>query len=109
MRPWAGHYNHFHVRLGYPQNSELCINQADVNNSSGCGSELDFWMKKDKLFESNSTKIRKWMLLSDLPKSVKNIYGIIDYGEVAEWFKAHAWNACIVAILSRVRSSLSAF
>jgi len=73
IRPWAGHYNHFHVRLGCPKNSELCINQADVNNSTGCGSELDFWMKKDKLFESNSTKIRKWMLLSDLPKSCKKI------------------------------------
>ena len=63
MRPWAGHYNHFHVRLSCPKNSELCINQADVNNSSGCGSELDFWMKKDKLFESNSTKIRKCCLI----------------------------------------------
>ena len=73
IRPWAGHYNHFHVRLGCPKNSELCINQADVNNSTGCGSELDFWMKKDKLFESNSTKIRKWMLLSDLPKSCRKI------------------------------------
>ena len=73
MRPWAGQYNHFHVRLSWPKNSELCINQADVNNSSGCGSELDFWMKKDKLFESNSTKIRKWMLLSDLPKSCRKI------------------------------------
>jgi len=73
IRPWAGHYKHFHVRLRCPIDSELCINQAEVNNSSGCGSELDYWMQKDKLFESNSTKIRKWMLLSDLPKSCKKI------------------------------------
>ena len=63
----------FSCQIELPKNSELCINQADVNNSTGCGSELDFWMKKDKLFESNSTKIRKWMLLSDLPKSCRKI------------------------------------
>ena len=73
IRPWAGHYKHFHVRLNCPIDSKLCVNQANVDNSSGCGSELDFWMQKDKLFESNSTKIRKWMLLSDLPESCKKI------------------------------------
>ncbi len=26
-----------------------------------------------------------------------------DYGEVAEWFKAHAWKACIEETLSWVR------
>ena len=56
MRPWAGHYNHFHVRLSCPKNSELCINQADVNNSSGCGSELDFWMKKISFLSQTQQK-----------------------------------------------------
>ena len=29
------------------------------------------------------------------------------YGEMAEWFKAHAWNACIGVTLSWVRIPLS--
>lgn len=28
------------------------------------------------------------------------------YGEMLEWFKRHAWNACIGEILSRVRIPL---
>ena len=34
-------------------------------------------------------------------------YKIIINGEVAEWFKAHAWKACIGETLSRVRILLS--
>ena len=34
-------------------------------------------------------------------------YKIILNGEVAEWFKAHAWKACIEETLSRVRIPLS--
>ncbi len=30
-----------------------------------------------------------------------------DSGEVAEWLKAHAWNACIWGTISRVRIPLS--
>ena len=30
-----------------------------------------------------------------------------NHGEMAEWFKAHAWNACIGATLSWVRIPLS--
>ena len=31
----------------------------------------------------------------------------LEKGEMAEWFKAHAWNACIGATLSWVRIPLS--
>ncbi len=30
-----------------------------------------------------------------------------DFGEVAEWFKAHAWKACVPETVSRVRIPLS--
>jgi len=73
IRPWGGHYNHFHVRLTCPEGSKDCINQVPVNQGDGCGGELKSWLKKDKVFESNSTKIKKWMLLSELPNSCKNI------------------------------------
>jgi hypothetical protein len=31
----------------------------------------------------------------------------VSTGEMAEWFKAHAWNACIRETVSRVRIPLS--
>lgn len=31
----------------------------------------------------------------------------VNFGEVAEWLKAHAWNACIWETISRVRIPLS--
>jgi len=73
IRPWGGHYNHFHVRLTCPVGSKNCVNQAPVTQDDGCASELQSWLKKDKLFESNSTKIKKWMLLSELPNSCRKI------------------------------------
>ena len=73
IRPWGGHYKHFHVRLTCPEGSNDCINQAPIKQSDGCGNEIQSWLQKDKVFESNSTKIKKWMLLSELPNSCKNI------------------------------------
>ena len=73
IRPWGGHYKHFHVRLTCPEGSKDCINQAPIKQSDGCGIELQSWLQKDKVFESNSTKIKEWMLLSELPNSCKNI------------------------------------
>ena len=31
------------------------------------------------------------------------VYVIIIYGSVAEWLKAHAWNACMQGTVSEVR------
>lgn len=73
IRPWGGHYKHFHVRLECPEDSKACKNQPPVQNSDGCGAELDTWLKKEKIYESNSTKIKKWILLSDLPKSCNRL------------------------------------
>ena len=73
IRPWGGHYKHFHVRLECPQESGSCIGQTPVRDFHGCNEELDNWLKKDKIFESNSNKIKKWILLSDLPKSCKKV------------------------------------
>lgn len=36
LRPWAGHNEHFHVRLSCPKDSKLCVPQAPPPPGNGC-------------------------------------------------------------------------
>ncbi len=47
LRPWHGHHEHFHVRLGCPPGSPGCSAQPPVPEGDGCG-ELDWWLDPDK-------------------------------------------------------------
>jgi len=42
LRPWWGHHDHFHVRLGCPADSPLCVPQ-DPPPDDGCGAALVWW------------------------------------------------------------------
>jgi penicillin-insensitive murein endopeptidase len=44
LRPWVGHFSHFHVRLRCPANSPDCQSQAPIPPGNGCG-ELASWLK----------------------------------------------------------------
>ena len=46
IRPWGGHYNHFHVRLDCPESSAECINQKPVEKYHACGNEINYWLNK---------------------------------------------------------------
>ena len=43
VRPWYGHSEHFHVRIGCPADSPACKSQPLVPAGDGCGHELDRW------------------------------------------------------------------
>jgi len=43
IRPWYGHDEHFHVRLGCPASSPDCVGQAPVPPGDGCDASLDWW------------------------------------------------------------------
>ncbi|MBJ3777830.1 penicillin-insensitive murein endopeptidase [Acuticoccus mangrovi] len=43
VRPWYGHYEHFHVRLRCPADSPACIEQAAPPAGDGCGDDLAYW------------------------------------------------------------------
>ncbi len=47
LRPWWGHHDHFHVRLGCPQGSPDCWAQELPPPGDGCGSELDWWFSHE--------------------------------------------------------------
>jgi len=45
VRPYWGHFYHFHVRIGCPQDSPGCTKQAPIPGDDGCGKELEDWYK----------------------------------------------------------------
>ena len=45
VRPWWGHYYHFHIRLTCPPGTEGCENQKPAGADDGCGAELASWFK----------------------------------------------------------------
>ena len=45
VRPYWGHYYHFHVRISCPPGSANCTPQKSVPGDDGCGKELDDWLK----------------------------------------------------------------
>jgi penicillin-insensitive murein DD-endopeptidase len=49
VRPWYGHAEHFHVRIGCPAESPDCKPQPPVPDGDGCGHELDYWFKDSTL------------------------------------------------------------
>jgi penicillin-insensitive murein endopeptidase len=46
VRPYFGHYYHFHVRLACPRGSANCRSQRPPSGADGCGKELDYWFRR---------------------------------------------------------------
>lgn len=46
VRPYFGHFYHFHVRIGCPSGSTNCQAQPPVPDGDGCGAELTDWLKR---------------------------------------------------------------
>jgi penicillin-insensitive murein endopeptidase len=44
VRPYWGHYYHFHVRIACPKGSTNCEAQPSVGTEDGCGAELTRWL-----------------------------------------------------------------
>lgn len=46
VRPWYGHYYHFHMRIKCPPGSTGCTPQAPPTGDDGCGKEVTQWLAK---------------------------------------------------------------
>ena len=44
IRPYWGHYYHFHVRIACPKGSRNCEGQTPVGSDDACGAELTRWL-----------------------------------------------------------------
>jgi penicillin-insensitive murein endopeptidase len=76
VRPWWGHSEHFHVRIGCPADSPECKPQPPPDSADGCGHELDFWFKESTLHPpppETPAKPKPGMTLAALPAACKQI------------------------------------
>lgn len=46
VRPWYGHYYHFHMRIKCPPGSTGCTPQVPPTGDDGCGKEVTQWLAK---------------------------------------------------------------
>jgi penicillin-insensitive murein DD-endopeptidase len=46
VRPIAGHYYHFHIRIGCPPGSANCAPQKPPPGDDGCGKEVQEWLAR---------------------------------------------------------------
>jgi penicillin-insensitive murein DD-endopeptidase len=76
VRPWYGHAEHFHVRIGCPADSPACKSQPAVPAGDGCGHELDFWFRDSVLHPVSPLILptrKPGITLAGLPPACKGI------------------------------------
>jgi len=47
LRPWWGHDDHLHVRLGCPKGERRCVSQDSLPSGDGCDATLAWWFTDD--------------------------------------------------------------
>lgn len=78
VRPWWGHYYHFHVRLACPPRNG-CRSQSPAPQGDGCKAELDEWFARlvEAEFEHDrrapATRPNRGLMLGDLPKECRAV------------------------------------
>ncbi len=74
VRPWWGHYYHFHVRISCPPGSTGCKDQDPPPPGDGCGKELDWWLSDApwKPADPNAPK-KPPLTMADLPQECRLI------------------------------------
>ena len=81
VRPWWGHYYHFHLRIACPPGDPYCQSQSPVSGDDGCGTELDGWFKKLRQAQMPSTgpaSTKPPLTLDDLPAQCRTV---LAYGQ----------------------------
>jgi penicillin-insensitive murein endopeptidase len=82
VRPWWGHYYHFHIRLKCPPGMNGCENQKPPSGDDGCGLELANWFKMLRKAEIAAASPavpgakappKKPLSLGDLPKECMTV------------------------------------
>ena len=80
VRPWWGHYYHFHVRIACPPGNGACRAQSPVpRGSDGCRTELDDWFARLRQAEMQPARPAKptpaspSLTLDDLPAECRTV------------------------------------
>lgn len=79
LRPYWGHFEHFHVRLKCPPEAKTCRTQAPAPKGSGCDSSLEWWFTKEAWETKKPKTVKKRgrrpkaLTIADLPKPCKAV------------------------------------
>lgn len=76
IRPFWGHDEHFHVRIGCQPGSPDCKKQAGTGSGDGCGKELAWWFTEEPWRPNknpDAPKARDLMTMANLPKSCRAV------------------------------------
>lgn len=83
VRPYWGHYYHFHIRMKCPPGSYNCRAQRPPTGDPGCGKELAYWINmvtpkpppkvKPKPKPKTKYKPKPPMTVEDLPPDCKSV------------------------------------
>lgn len=77
VRPYFGHYYHFHIRIGCPKGSDHCRRQPAPDGDDGCGKELDYWFARltrpprPQPKDAKPTPPKPPITLADMPKECR--------------------------------------
>jgi penicillin-insensitive murein endopeptidase len=72
VRPWYGHDDHIHVRLGCPAGATGCTGQSAPPVGDGCGEELAWWLS-DEPYKPSTQPPAPPLTLADLPNACAGI------------------------------------
>ncbi len=76
VRPWYGHYEHFHMRLFCPAGMTTCREQNPPPPGDGCGADLEYWFTPAPYAPApKGTKKRRPLTVADLPAACARIFG----------------------------------
>ncbi|MGH6859439.1 MAG: penicillin-insensitive murein endopeptidase [Phyllobacterium sp.] len=73
IRPYWGHYYHFHVRIKCQPGSPNCKAQDPTGSDDGCGKPLAWWFTEEPWKKAPTPTKPKITMLSDLPKQCARI------------------------------------
>jgi penicillin-insensitive murein DD-endopeptidase len=73
VRPWYGHDDHMHVRLGCPAGQPLCHDQDPPPKDDGCGDELRWWLSQTPSKPKDLLKPARPVSLAELPAACRKV------------------------------------
>ncbi|WP_245944136.1 penicillin-insensitive murein endopeptidase [Acuticoccus kandeliae] len=68
IRPWYGHHEHFHVRMGCPASSKACQRQAPPPKGDGCGEALAYWFTPAPYTPDPKAKPKPPLTMAGMPR-----------------------------------------
>jgi penicillin-insensitive murein endopeptidase len=76
VRPWYGHFEHFHVRLKCPPGSSACRGQASPPAGDGCGAPLDYWFTPAPYAPQPDAEPPAPLTLARMPPLCRRLFGL---------------------------------